>query len=401
MLYRALSSDLSFHDAFDIWISRRLLDGAGRALTVKYIGRRTEIDYRTCARALEPFFGGMPIGRITPDRIMAYQEARNTNQPHPAGEWRCLKGKAVRGPFPTREAAIACAEKLAGVWEVTQTLWTFRAAANRIRKEVALLLRILRAARLWGEEQKESFLRVQAEECELARALTVDEQHRLLHVASSRADWRLMYQYAIVALQTTASTNELRGLRLGDVFLAPGQRSYIQIPPHAAKNKYRMRTIPLVTRDAEWAMEGLVARARELGSSGPADYLFPIQSKRGKYNPARPMSDSGLKKPWDEVRRAALLPRARLYDLRHTGITRMAEAGVPLAVTMSFAGHMTRRMQEHYQAVCMASQRGWGETVWGDSIGAAAAQRAANVWPEKKPPVSVGNHFGQHIHRRA
>jgi integrase len=70
---------------------------------------------------------------------------------------------------------------------------------------------------------------------------------------------------------------------------------------------------------------------------------------------------------------AAVLPWLRVYDLRHTGITRMAEAGVPLRVTMNFAGHITARMQQRYEAISMAAKRGWGEAVWGMLPGREAA----------------------------
>lgn len=239
--------------------------------------------------------------------------------------------------------------------------------------------------------------------------MTIEEQHRFLHVAASRTDFRFMYQYAIVALQTTAATNEMRALRLGDIALAD---KIIQIPRAGAKNKYRQRAIPLVTEDAVWALQGLIDRAHELGSCDPSHYLFPVQAHRGVYDPAQPMSESGLKKPWDELRRAAGLPNLRLYDLRHTGITRMAEAGVPLPVAMTFAGHMTLRSQQHYQAVCMAAQRGWGVAVWGAGIAENSVRQAAEASGssvQRRPGVAVQavrrrlpvRSVRQHFHRVA
>jgi hypothetical protein len=47
-----------------------------------------------------------------------------------------------------------------------------------------------------------------------------------------------------------------------------------------------------------------------------------------------------------------------------TGITRMAEAGVPIQVIMSFAGHMTMRMQLHYTTISMQAKRKWAEDTW-------------------------------------
>ena len=272
-----------------------------------------------------------------------------------------------------------------------QTVWPRSAGPNRIRKELQVVVRVLRDARLWGQEEEEALLRLRPVEPEAVRALTIEEQHRFLHAASSREAFRLIYHYARVALQTTASTNELRTLRLCDVLL---DDRVIQIPPAGGKNKYRVRSIPLVTEDAVWAMEGLLERARALGASRPTDYVFPLRTAPNRWDPSQPMSESGLKKQWHAVRRAAELPALRLYDLRHTGITRMAEAGVPLAVTMTFAGHMTQRMQQRYTAICMASQRDWGAAVWADGRHAPSAPGVSRAredrLPARKPVSRVG-----------
>ena len=50
---------------------------------------------------------------------------------------------------------------------------------------------------------------------------------------------------------------------------------------------------------------------------------------------------------WVTLPRKAGIPHSRLHDLRHTYITRAAEAGVPLAVTQAQVGHMGVQMVEH------------------------------------------------------
>jgi len=343
MLYQALSPELLFPEAFEVWMSHRTLETGGRRVEASYLARKTERDYRCCFKALGKFFGQLRLEEIHVGHLMEYQRAR------------------------------AVCDRAAGGW-------ARRSGANCIRKEVALLIRILRGARVWGDEQDLHFQRLRPVESDAVRAMTPEEQHNFLHVAASRIEFRFIYQYAIVALQTTASTNELRALRLSDILL---RDRVIQIPAAGAKNKYRMRTIPLVTDDVIWALEGLIARARELGATAPWHYLFPRQAARTHYDASRPISESGLKKPWDAVRRAAGLPHLRIYDLRHTGITRMAEAGVHLSTIMAFAGHMTQRMQQHYTAISMAAKRSQLEAVWTPAPAYAAA--AAQAWPRKGP----------------
>lgn len=360
-------------------MGHRTMVTTGLRPNARYLTDQTERDYRACAVALNRFFGKLRLDKITSGHLSAYQLQRATNPVDETnGIWHCLRGGRVHGSFETLAIAEEWARKHGGGCEFTRTAWAYRAGANRIRKEIALLLRLLRDARLWAKEDDERLVLVRREDPDVARAMSIEEQHRFLHVASERHEFRLVHQYAIVALQTTCSTNEMRALRLADIFLNE-HHPFIEIPRAGVKCKGRKRTIPLLTDDALWAMEGLVARARELGAWSPLHYLFPKQKARTMYDPTQPMTASGLKKPWDAVRKAAGLPHLRIYDLRHTGITRMAEAGVPLPVAMSFAGHMTEQMQQHYTAICLTAQRGWGELVWGSNMAKVSPESAAQV----------------------
>src|SRR6185437_9799651 len=89
----------------------------------------------------------------------------------------------------------------------------------------------------------------------------------------------------------------------------------------------------------------------------PEHYLMPFRPKLGIWDLLRPMSDSGVRRSWDQVRKAAGVPCLRIHDLRHTAITRLAEAGVPIPVILSMAGHISQRMQQHYTAVSDEAKR--------------------------------------------
>jgi integrase len=354
MMNRLLTPELCFRDAFEIWIAHRRISSNGIRIDASYIAPKTDRDYVVCAKALAKFFGRLPLQEIHLGHLAEYQRARAL----------CDTGACKGGSGS----------------------WAAPAGANCIRKEVALLKRILKAARLWGEEEEECFQPLRAVETDVPRAMTPEEQHRFLHLAASREEWQFIYWYAIVALQTTASTNELRALRLGDILL---HEPLIQIRRRGAKNKYRIRSIPLVSDSAVWALERLMERAREMGARDPHHFLFPLHITRLRYDPAQPMSESGLKKRWNQVRAAADLAWLRPYDLRHTGITRMAEAGTPIQVIMAFAGHMTTRMAQHYTTISMMSKRGWANAAWGADAG----------MPVPKKPVA--NQSDQHFHSAA
>lgn len=325
MLYQQLTKEMKFPEAFNIWLSHLLIESNGQRTDASYIAPKTEQDYRVCGRALKKFFGLLTLEDIHPGHLMEYQNAR-------------------------------------AICDQTAANWAKPAGANCIRKEIALLIRILTAAGLWSDEKKRCFIRLRKVEKDVPRALTPDEQHRFLHLGASCADYRFVYCYTILGLQTTASAGELRKIRLGDVMM---RDRFIQIRAKSAKNKYRIRTIPLVSEEVVWALEWLIERARELGSIMPNHCLFPFFSSKGaKYDPVRPMSESGLKKRWHEVRSAAALPWFKPNNLRHTALTRMAEAGTPVSVMMSFAGHISPRMTQHYTTISQQAKRGWAEAVW-------------------------------------
>jgi len=309
---------------------------------------------RQYARAACKFFSGLALGEIHAGHLAEYQRARALNLVDMEG--------GAKQP------------------------WKERAGANLIRKEVQTVMRVMRAAGAWTEEKEKAFEPLATVYTDVPRALTPAEQVEWLAVANSRPEWRLVYLWSVVALQTTAATNEMRALRLGDLFLSQGT---MQVRSEGAKNQRRIRTIPLETPEVVWALGSLVERASSMGASGPYAYLFPIHVTGVRYDPLRPMTVWGMRKPWDAVREAAGLPWFRVYDLRHTAITRMAEAGVPIPVIMSFAGHISPRMQQHYTAISMESKRRWALAAWaGGPMPFAPGSSATVPRPETPKPVS-------------
>jgi integrase len=63
-----------------------------------------------------------------------------------------------------------------------------------------------------------------------------------------------------------------------------------------------------------------------------------------------------MKTVWNSIRQDAGVS-CRLHDLRHTALTKMAEAGVPESTMLALAGHMSRAMLERYSHIRMAAKR--------------------------------------------
>ncbi len=70
-------------------------------------------------------------------------------------------------------------------------------------------------------------------------------------------------------------------------------------------------------------------------------------------DPAHPQSSFDAE--WDDVRAKAKIEHRRFHDLRHSYITRCAEAGIPLSVVQAQVGHMSAAMTEHYTHVSEAA----------------------------------------------
>ena len=177
--------------------------------------------------------------------------------------------------------------------------------------------------------------------------MTDEEEERFFQTASSRSEWELVYCFALLSVNIGAAGCEMRGLRLGDVDL---RNQRITIRRDSAKNKYRVRKIPLVA-SAAWAAQRLFEMAAAKGATGPHHYLFPFRVAPNRWDPNRSMTNSGIKKPWTELRKAAGLEWLTPHCLRHQANTKLYEAGADDMTIMSIMGHQTRQMSEHYSQI--------------------------------------------------
>jgi integrase len=119
------------------------------------------------------------------------------------------------------------------------------------------------------------------------------------------------------------------------------------------------RVIPL----NQPAFESLAKWAGRLVESKAEDYVFPAceaagiereRPDRERLDPARPI------KSWRSAWRAALKRaglQLRFHDLRHTCITKLAESQASEQTLMAIAGHVSRKMIEHYSHIRMEAKR--------------------------------------------
>lgn len=181
------------------------------------------------------------------------------------------------------------------------------------------------------------------EDEETGRALTVDQERKLLeavkstdahYTRSSAARSIGMYVLYIVALRLGLRRGELLGLRWKDVDFKKAVLHVRQQVNHEGqittpKSKKAKREIPLTDDLATLLREHKL----KLGALGQV-YVFPDET--GEHRKPR-----ALDKHFERATSRAGIQGFTLHDLRHTAITRWREAGIDLEVAAALAGHST------------------------------------------------------------
>lgn len=220
--------------------------------------------------------------------------------------------------------------------------------ANRtINMDVGALRRVLKKFGRWRMlEDRVENLPENAKP--IGRALSLDEQDRLMKAASSKAEWEHVWCAAVVAANTSMRPVEVKNLRWKHANLVDRTVSV-----ERSKNASSHRVIPL-NRSAVKAFAQMLERAERLGVAAPEHFIWPA-CRWGKIDATRPMKkwDSA----WRSLRDAAGLPGLRFHDLRHTIITELAEMGIPDHVIESITGHLSRRMLEHYSHIRLDAKK--------------------------------------------
>lgn len=156
------------------------------------------------------------------------------------------------------------------------------------------------------------------------RILSPQEETQYLEAASP-----LLRDVAIIMLETGMRPGEVLGLRTSDVDLETGG---VQV--REGKTFFARRHIPLTER-AVVVMKPRAANASNgLLFPSPTEATIPVRGVNHAHEAA--LRRSGIQLPF------------RLYDLRHTALSRMAMAGIDLATLKELAGHSQIQMTMRY-----------------------------------------------------
>ncbi len=293
-----------------------------------YISPATYRDYTIYIGTLSKFFGELLINEIDNDLIRTYQKMRMTTVGPVTINHECSIIQQIR--------------KRIGTWH--------------------LLAGDYQPLPLSGEE--------------VGRCITDEEEAAFFRVGLSAPQFKVAAWCSLLSVNTTAGPGEMLHMKLSDVDVR--DKMTIRINHEGAKNKYRIRTIPL-TESALWAARLLLARAKDCGAYLPEHYLVPFPINQHKFDPTRPQQH--YYRAFNGILAITGL-NFRPYDFRHTAITRLLEnPEVSLEVARSIAGHISEAMIRRY------------------FHGRLSAQRSAVVAAlERKPPEAVRRMLGRTKH---
>ena len=209
-------------------------------------------------------------------------------------------------------------------------------------------VRVLRFAKVWPRIRDEVSRLSERENKSVARVLQPEQKKRLFQVAGSNPNWMVAYAAALIAANTTARGADLKSLRWVDIDIFEGLMAI-----SCSKSEAGKRRIPL-NRDAMLGFRLLLERANVLGIAGPEYYVFPA-CEHSRINGMLPQKT--WRTAWRNLTKAAGLKGLRFHDLRHQCITELLEGGAPEAAVLSIAGHVSRKMMEHYSHVRTEAKR--------------------------------------------
>jgi integrase len=246
------------------------------------------------------------------------------------------------------------------------------ATLNMVSGALRRLLKMAKRWHLFAEDVKRL-----PEQSHVGRALTAVELSGLLKLAEARPEWVTLRCAITLALTTTMRSMELKNLRWRDVdFL---DRT---ISVRRSKTEAGLRVIPM-NQEAVSGMLLLLRRAQMLGTFTPEHFVFPA-CESGRINALKPMKS--WRTAWRSLTRAIQCPACgrwqspgavcrndvcrgdisgirsvtaglRFHDLRHTAITILAESNASEQTVMAIAGHVSRKMLEHYSHIRMDAKR--------------------------------------------
>jgi integrase len=325
-----------------------------------------------------------------------------------ADEWLELK-KATLAPrsvkieqanlahlLPELGRKLICDLEAADVARYQQARLDEEASPKTVNLEVGTLRAILKRGGQWARLQPE--VKMLPTRDDVGRAITPEEETALLQ-ACSQSRSRSLVPFVTLAIETGARYGMIRTLQWGSVDFENRGLKWGKDKTASGTG----RIIPLSQR----AVAALSFWATHFPDRKPEHYVFPSERygaggdafspKAYHVDPSKPIGD--IKEAWEAARRRAarilkekqgetdantetepkedkIAPLAcRFHDLRHTAVSRMLNAGIPIAKVAKIVGWSPAtmvRMAARYGHFSLNELRGAVESISGVGIEAGS-----------------------------
>ncbi len=281
---------LSFRDAAGKYL-KRLAEEGGNDLAMK----RTRLE-----KHLSPFFGAMPLSKISSFDVERYKKLR---QEQPAQRGKNKEGKIT---------------------------YVGTIKGGTVNRELAALSHLFNKAIEWGWiNRRPAVIRRLKENSGRISYLTVEQVEKVLGAATHDQS-TLIHPFILIGLETSMRRMEILRIRRENIDL---ERLIIYIP----QAKAGAREQPITTHLSDYL------RAYLKNMPAKQEWLFASATSESGH-----LSD--IRKAFRRVISAAGLNPDEIvrHTLRHTAITHLVQAGVDLPTIKRISGHKTLIMVERY-----------------------------------------------------
>jgi integrase len=344
--------------------------------TSKTVAREAE---RSRRRQLELTYNQITKRTLPPSFERAADDWIETAKPHLSERTKAIYGDAMRLHLkPTLGSLLLCDVDAARIALYQAKRKAEEASARTVNKELQVLRMILKRYKLWANLQGD--VKFERESDEIGKALSRADEAWLLEVCAPNP---LLHTVVTLALNTALRKSEIRLLRWCQIDLFQRTLTVGKSKTEGGSG----RPIPLNVL----AYAALVKWAGRFPESKPEDYVFPAceDVRIDTQHPGQ--SNIDLSRPvkswrtaWRTATRSIQCPKCgqrhaesccnpeckgdisglknplvglRFHDLRHTCITKLAEGQASEQTIMAIAGHVSRKMLEHYSHIRMEAKR--------------------------------------------
>jgi integrase len=336
---------------------------------------------RARRRQLEQSWNQITKQTLPPSFERAADDWYEAVKPHLAERTKAIYGDAVRLHLkPALGSLLLCDVGAARIASYQARRKAEKASARTLNKELQVLRMILTRYKLWANLQGD--VKFERESEGIGKALSREDEARLLEACKPNP---LLDTVVTLALNTALRKNEIRTPQWSQIDLFKRTLTVGKSKTEGGSG----RLIPLNAL----AYAALVKWAGRFPKSKPEDYVFPAcedaridtqHPGQSNIDPSRPIRS--WRTAWRTATRTIECPKCgqrqnpaqtcrnpeckaniqglknplaglRFHDLRHTCITKLSEGQASEQTIMAIAGHVSRKMLEHYSHIRKEAKR--------------------------------------------